>query len=75
MDHQYLRYVGVTGFISHVLQPLQIRCTERNLCCISKSSMMKYEPKNTLSLTTAAAQGRRSAYGSEANVWGPQVEG
>jgi len=46
-DHQCLRYVDVTRFTFHVLQPLPIRCAERNLCCISKS-MMKYEQKSCL---------------------------
>ena len=47
-DHQHIRYVGVTGFNLHVLQPLPVRCTERNLCFISKS-MMKYEQKSGFS--------------------------
>ena len=34
-----LRCVGVIQFVPHVLQLLQIGFTQRNLCCISKSTM------------------------------------
>lgn len=37
--HACIRYVGDIGFIYDVLQLLQIRFTQLNLYCISKSTM------------------------------------
>ena len=39
MQKRNLRYVDVIQFVYHVLQLLLIRIRERNLCCISKSTM------------------------------------
>ena len=40
-----MRYVGVIRFVFHVLQLLLIGFTQRNLCCISISTM-KHQHKS-----------------------------
>ena len=39
-----LRFVSVDYFLCHVFQPLPVKFTQRNLCCISKY-MMKHKQK------------------------------